>query len=164
MTYLASEYGTMVTTFGIEGETYNLVDGKVEYAKETEDLRNSDIARFDKEVGLGSYWFVGNDNYAIQMGQEPATSIRQMVEWASDKLAPRFEIEDIDPKSGSQARNLTKINTERVQALVAVIQSASEEEGRQIWDDFLASRENSGWQDIVDYRNEKIAENIEKLK
>ncbi|OTE89253.1 hypothetical protein B1K96_31035, partial [Escherichia coli] len=25
LTYLASEYGTMVTTFGIEGETYNLV-------------------------------------------------------------------------------------------------------------------------------------------
>lgn len=69
LTYLASEYGTMVTTFGIEGETYNLVDGVVEYSEETEALRNSDIARFDKEIGLGSYWFVGNDNYAIQMGQ-----------------------------------------------------------------------------------------------
>lgn len=164
LTYLASEYGTMVTTFGIEGETYNLVDGKVEYAKETEDLRNSDIARFDKEVGLGSYWFVSNDNYAIEKGQAPATSIRQMVEWASDKLAPRFETEDIDPKEGAQARNLTKINTERVQALVAVIQAGSEEEGRQIWDDFLTNRENSGWNDIVEHRNEKIAENIEKLK
>ena len=163
LTYLASEYGTMVTTFGIEGETYNLVDGVVEYSEETEALRNSDIARFDKEVGLGSYWFVGNDNYAIQMGQKPATSIRQMVEWSQDKLAPRFEIEDIDPRTGSEARNLTSINTARVQALVNFIQADSEEAGRQIWEDYLQERENNGWSAIVDYRNEKIAENIEKL-
>ncbi len=164
LTYLASEYGTMVATFGIEGETYNLVDGKAEYSEETEALRNADIARFDKEVGLGSYWFVANDNYAIQMGQKPATSIRQMVEWAQDKLAPRFEIEDIDPKDGSERRNLTKLNTDRVQALVGFIQAGSEEEGRQIWTDYLQNRENGGWDKINDYRNERIAENIKKLK
>lgn len=164
LTYLASEYGTMVTTFGVEGETYNLVDGKAVYSEQTEALRNSDIARFDKEVGLGSYWFVGNDNYAIQMGQQPATSIRQMVEWAQDKLAPRFEIEDIDPKTGSDARNLTKINTDRVQALVNFIQAGSEEEGRKIWEDYLQARENNGWDKIIEYRNERITENIEKLK
>lgn len=164
LTYLTSEYGTMVTTFGVEGETYNLVDGKVQYSEATEELRNSDIARFDKEVGLGSYWFVGNDNYAIQMGQEPATSIRQMVEWAQDKLAPRFEMEDIDPRTGSEARNLTKINTERVQALVSFIQAPTEEEGREVWDTYLQNRENSGWDKIVEYRNNKITENIDKLK
>lgn len=164
LTYLTSEYGTMVTTFGVEGETYSLVDGKVQYSEATEELRNSDIARFDKEVGLGSYWFVGNDNYAIQMGQEPATSIRQMVEWAQDKLAPRFKMEDIDPRTGSEARNLTKINTERVQALVSFIQAPTEEEGREVWDTYLQNRENSGWDKIVEYRNNKITENIDKLK
>lgn len=163
LTYLASEYGTMVSTFGIEGETYELVDGKVEYSKETEELRNSDIARFDKEVGLGSYWFIGNDNYAIEMGQKPATSIRQMVDWDQDKLAPRFEIEDIDPISGSEARNLTQLNTDRVQALVSFIQAETEQEGRQIWEDYLQARSNKGWENIVEYRNGKIAENIEKL-
>ncbi|MGO2696680.1 ABC transporter [Bavariicoccus seileri] len=164
LTYLASNYGTMVTTFGVEGETYNIVDGKVQYSEETEALRNSDIARFDKEVGLGSYWFVGNDNYAIQMGQQPATSIRQMVEWVSDKLEPRFEIEDIDPKDGSSARNLTKLNTERVQALVAFIQSPNEQEGKEVWQNYLDNRQNNGWDDIIKYRNEKIADNISKLE
>ncbi|MDY2550549.1 hypothetical protein ABE902_04620 [Enterococcus casseliflavus] len=86
-----------------------------------------------------------------------------MVEWSQDKLAPRFEIEDIDPRTGSEARNLTSINTARVQALVNFIQADSEEAGRQIWEDYLQERENNGWSAIVDYRNEKIAENIEKL-
>ena len=163
LTYLASEYGTMVAVFGVEGETYNLVDGQVEYTKETEDLRNSDIATFDKEVGIGNYWFVSNDNYANQMGQKPATSIREMVEWAQDKLAPRFEIEDIEPKEGSLNRNLVNLNNARVQALVAFIQSPDSETGKQVWQDYLDSRDSFGFQEIVEHRNAKIAENIAKL-
>jgi len=163
ITYLTSHYGTMVATFGVEGETYNIVDGQVEYSEETEALRNSDIARFDKEVGLGSYWFVLDDNYAIEMGQKPATSIRQMVEWAADKVAPRFETEDMNPTTGSEGRNLTQLNIARVQALAAYIQAPTAEEGRQIWEDYLASRENYGYSQILEYQNAKIAENLQKL-
>lgn len=163
ITYLTSQYGTMVATFGVEGETYNIVDGQVEYSEETEALRNSDIARFDKEVGLGSYWFVLDDNYAIEMGQKPATSIRQMVEWAADKVAPRFETEDMNPTTGSEGRNLTQLNIARVQALAAYIQAPTAEEGRQIWEDYLASRENYGYSQILEYQNAKIAENLQKL-
>lgn len=164
LTYLASQYGTMVTTFGVEGETYHLDDnGEVVYAEEIENLRNADIARFDKEVGLGSYWFVSNDNYALEKGAKPATSIRQMVEWGKDKAAPRFEIEDIDPKTGSEARSLTKMNTDRVQALVSYIQAKSPEEGKKIWDDFLKNRENNNFGKIKEYRDEKIKENKKKL-
>lgn len=163
ITYLTSQYGTMVATFGVEGETYNIVDGQVEYSEETEALRNSDIARFDKEVGLGSYWFVLDDNFAIEMGQKPATSIRQMVEWAADKVAPRFETEDMNPTTGSEGRNLTQLNIARVQALAAYIQAPTAEEGRQIWEDYLASRENYGYSQILEYQNAKIAENLQKL-
>lgn len=121
------------------------------------------IARFDKEVGLGSYWFVLDDNYAIEMGQKPATSIRQMVEWAADKVAPRFETEDMNPTTGSEGRNLTQLNIARVQALAAYIQAPTAEEGRQIWEDYLASRENYGYSQILEYQNAKIAENLQKL-
>lgn len=165
LTYLTSKYGNMVTTFGIEGETYELVDGKVEYAKETEELRNSDIAKFDKTVGLGSYWFTVDSAYTLSMGEEPATSIRQMVEWAGDKMETRFEIEDIDPTPGSSlARNLTTINTERVQAIVKVMEAKDEATGKQIWDDFLANRDNNNFEAITKERNEKMAENIDRLK
>lgn len=165
LTYLTSQYGNMVTTFGVEGETYNLVDGQAVYSEETEALRNSDIARFDKEVGLGSYWFAIDSAYTLSMGEKPATSIRDMVRWSDDKIASRFEIEDMDEAATSaQQRNITKINTERVQALVAVMQAGSEKEGQKVWEDFLASRKNNNWETIVDIRNDKIQDNIEKLK
>ena len=165
LTYMASEYGNMVTTFGIEGETYEIVDGKVEYAKETEELRNSDIAKFDKTVGLGSYWFAVDSAFTLSKGEEPATSIRQMVEWAGDKMAPRFEIEDIDPTPGtSLARNLTAINTERVQAIVKVLEAEDEAAGKKVWEDFLANRETNKFEEIKTERNKNMTENVEKLK
>lgn len=165
ITYLTSKYGNMVTTFGIEGETYDLVDGKVKYSKETEDLKNSDIAKFDKTVGLGSYWFTTDSAYTLSMGEEPATSIRQMVDWASDKMEPRFEIEDIDPTPGtSLARNLTTINTNRVQAIVKVFEAKTEKEGKEIWDAFLTSRDNDNFEAITKERNKNMEENINRLK
>lgn len=164
LTYLASEYGTMVTAFGVEDETYTMVDGQAVYTEDIEEIRNSDIAKFDKEIGFGSYWQVSNDNYAIEMGQKPSTSIRQMVEWAADKLAPRFEMEDIEPKTGTANRNLTKVNTERVQAIVNVIQASSEEEGQAIWNEFLESRNTNGWEEITEFRNERVKENLEKME
>lgn len=164
LTYMTSKYGTMVTAFGTEGKTYNMENNKAVFTEDTLNVRNNDIAKFDKEYGMGSYWQVGNDNYAIEMGQKPSKTIEQMVDWASDKLAPRFELEDINPKSGSSARNLTKINNQKVQALVSVIEAKSDKEGKKVWDDYLASRNNNGWDKIVDFQNDKVNENIKKLK
>ncbi len=165
LTYLTSKYGNMVATFGIEGETYELVDNKAVLSEETEALRNSDIAKFDKTVGLGSYWFTIDSAYTLSMGEEPATSIRQMVRWADDKLAPRFEIEEIDPTPGtSLARNLTTINTDRVQAIVKYLEATDEKAGKQVWDDFLASRDNNNFEKITKERNDKLADNVKKLK
>lgn len=164
LTYLASEYGTMVATFGVEGDTYEIKDNQAVLTEKTMKLRDTDSGAFDKEIGLGSYWQVSNENYAMEMGQKPAKPILQMIEWSSDKAAPRFEVENIDPKTDSAARNLTKIDVERVQAIVSVIQSSSESEGQKIWQDFLNNRDNNGWKEIVEYRNDGISENVKKLK
>lgn len=64
---------------------------------------------------------------------------------------------------GSEGRNLTQLNIARVQAIAAYIQAPSAEEGRQIWDDFLASRENYGYSQILEYQNAKIADNLKRL-
>src|SRR5699024_10093075 len=95
--------------------------------------------------------------------QVPATSIRQMVDHYNPYTAPRFELEDLDPKTGSEQRNLVQLNTARVQALAAYLQAGSAEEGRAVWDNYLASRDNYGYSQIVEYRNNKIAENLDRL-
>ncbi|KRM27629.1 type 2 periplasmic-binding domain-containing protein [Schleiferilactobacillus harbinensis] len=165
LTYMASKYGTMVTTFGVKDKTYTMKDGQAVLTPDVEALRNKDAATYDKKQGMGSYWEVADDPYAISMGEKPATTISQMVEWASNKVAPRFEVENIDPTPGTAlARNLTAINTDRVQTLVKVIKAGSKSEADKIWKDFLARRKNNNWDEIVKTRNEQVAKNIKKLK
>jgi len=164
LTYLVSEHGNMVNSFGIEKETYEMVDGKPVFNEAVADLRDHDFARYNKEIGTGTYWFVADAAFAIAMGEEAVAPIRDMVNWASQFAVSRFEMEDIEPEPGSRlARNLTTIDTERVQAIVAVIQAPDDETGKQIWQDFLESRHLDNWEDIVEYRNEKMAQNLEVL-
>lgn len=165
LTYLASHYGTMVATFGTEGTNYTLQDGKAVFTEATESLRNSDITTYDKKMGMGNYWFVSDDSYAIEKGQLPATSIRQMVEWANGKLESRFEIENVDPTPGTKlARNQTTIKTDKVQALVKLIKAKSSADAESIWKSYLSSRDNNGFKEITDYRNKQVKANIARLK
>lgn len=165
LTYLASKEGTMVSTFGVEGENYEMKDGKAVFMDETEKLRNTDIAKYDLKMGMGNYWFVSDDAYAISKGEQPATSIRQFVAWAKDKTQPRFQVEDIDPTPGTDlARSLTQVNTTRVQTLVKVIKSGSEADAKKTWNAFLKDRKNNKFTDITAYRNKQIASNLKKLK
>ncbi|MGX7418034.1 ABC transporter [Carnobacterium gallinarum] len=165
ITYLASEYGNMVQSFGIEGETYNLVDDKAVLTKEILDLKNNDFAAFNKEIGTDTYWFVADSSFAQGKGNEPSASIKDIVAWSSDKLEPRFETENIDPVAGTRmARDLTTMNTDRVQAIVAFIQAKDKKIGEKAWTDFMATRDNNGWKEITDTRNEAIKANNERLK
>lgn len=165
LTYMISDYGTMVTEFGVEGQTYTLDNnGKAVYTEATEQLRNTDFNKFQEVIGIGNYWLVSNENYAISKGLKPATTIRQMVAWSADKLAPRFELEDIDPSKGFMSRNLLKLNTSRVQAIVAFLQAPTSQAGRKIWQDYLKNRDKYHYQEILDYRNQQIAKNFEKMK
>lgn len=165
ITYLASKYGTMVATFGSEGTNYEMQNGKAVFKDATEKLRNTDIATYDQKMGMGNYWFVSDDAYAISKGEQPATSIRQFVAWAKDKTEPRFQVEDIDPTPGSDlARALTQINTERVQTLVKVIKSGSEADAKKTWNAFLKDRKNNKFDEITAYRNKKIASNLKRLQ
>ena len=50
-TYLQSEYGGILTTFGIEGETFQYDnDGKIELLPEVQEMKDNDSDRFKKSI------------------------------------------------------------------------------------------------------------------
>lgn len=53
--YLASEEGQILMNWGIEGEHYNVVDGKRVIPAEVQDRKINDNANFTKETGIGLY-------------------------------------------------------------------------------------------------------------
>ncbi|EHB59604.1 MULTISPECIES: ABC transporter substrate-binding protein [Paenibacillus] len=53
--YLASEEGQILMNWGIEGEHYNVVDGKRVIPEEVQERKTYDNANFTKETGIGLY-------------------------------------------------------------------------------------------------------------
>lgn len=53
--YLASEEGQVLMNWGIEGEHYNVVDGKRVIPEDVQERKTYDNANFTKETGIGLY-------------------------------------------------------------------------------------------------------------
>ncbi|MFB8535230.1 hypothetical protein ACFC6Q_05270 [Enterococcus gallinarum] len=152
--------------FGIEGETFQYDnDGKIELLPEVQEMKDNDSDRFKKEYRLSEFIFFGHDKYQSMASESTQTpALIQPREWGEGKLYPHFILENIDPSSGTQeARNLSAINTNWYTTLVCLIRSSSEEEFDQVISSYSTFLDQNGWSDIEAIRNEKIAENKEKL-
>lgn len=165
-TYLQSEYGNILTTFGIEGETFQYdAEGKIELLPEVQEMKDNDADRFKKEYRLSEFIFFGHDKYQAMASTTTQTpALIQPREWGEGKLYPHFILENINPDSGTQeARNLSAIDTNWYTTMVSLIRSSSDEEFNQILKNYESFLDQNGWSDIEKIRNEKMAENKEKL-
>ncbi len=165
-TYLISDYGRMLTSYGIEGEHYTLdSNGMAVVSDEVNKLKNEDPDRYDKELRFDDVWMFMVDSFRVKHGYIQETeAVQQPFEWSAKYLKPRFEMDSIEPKAGTKEyRNLTNINTNFATTILGMVRSSDDEEFNQLWQDFLKYRDSKGWNDIVAIMNENIAKNMKKL-
>ena len=60
--YLISEEGQKLTYLGVEGETYDTVDGKIVLKEEVNDLLNRDRNEYDRIYGADNAYWMFQDN------------------------------------------------------------------------------------------------------
>ncbi|HWT74011.1 MAG TPA: hypothetical protein VN258_04720 [Mobilitalea sp.] len=163
-TYLLSDEAGVLTTYGVEGETYKVNDaGKYELLPEVKDMQQSDNDKFKKVYRLGEFCLFGHDRYKA-LGADQIESIKQMQEWGTGKLKTMFAIENIDPDAGTaEARNLSAILTNWNTTLVGMMRAKDDADFDKILNDFKKFRDDNNWDNIVKVRNEKMARNREKL-
>ena len=163
-TYLLSDEAGILTTFGVEGETYQVnAEGKYELLPEAKDMQQTDNDKFKKVYRLGEFCLFGHDRYKA-LGSDQIESIKQMQEWGTGKLKTMFVIENIDPDAGTEeARNLSSIMTKWNTTLVGMLRAGDDATFDQLLSDFKKFREDNKWNNIVNVRNEKMTKNREKL-
>ncbi len=165
-TYLLSDEGQYLTTYGVEGETYELnEDGKAVFLPEVEAIRNENADLFKTEYRMGEFWFFGHDLFSIENGASQRNpAIEQIQDWSSEYLKPQFLIENTDPEPGSaEARNLVNINTTWATTLASLIQAPTETDFDNIIAEFETYLDNTGFEEISAIKTEKIKANAEKL-
>lgn len=163
-TYLLSDEAGILTTFGVEGETYKInAEGKYELLPEVKDMQQNDNDKFKKVYRLGEFCLFGHDRYKL-LGTDQIESIKQMQDWGTGKLKTQFSIENIDPDAGSaEARSLSAITTNWKTTLVSLIRAKDDASFDKTLNDYKKFREDNNWADIIKVRNEKMLKNKEKL-
>lgn len=164
-TYLLSEEGQILTTYGIENETYTInAEGKYELLPEVKEMMVNDNDRYKKEYRLGEFIFFGHDKYKSLSDDAYPESIKQMQEWGAGKLVPHFILENTDPDVGSaEARSYSALKTEWVTALTSMLRATDDNAFDEALESYKQFREDNNWEDIVKIKDEKMLNNAEKL-
>ncbi|MCU9613063.1 sugar ABC transporter substrate-binding protein [Caldibacillus lycopersici] len=165
-TYLLSDEGQYLTTFGVEGETFEFnEDGKAVLLPEVTKLQAENPDEYKTKYRMGEFWFFGHDTFKVEHGvSEPLESVDQIKEWGTPYLKPQFLIENIDPDQGTaEARSLTNINAQWATTLATLLRAGNDDQFNQILDDYRKFLDDNNFDAIVDIRNEKMEQNKEKL-
>lgn len=165
-TYLLSEEGQYLTTFGVEDETFEFnEDGKATLLPEVAKLQQDNPDEYKTKYRLGEFWFFGHDTFKVQHGEvEPLESTEQIQAWGTPYLKPQFVIENIDPDQGTaEARSLTNINSQWSTTLATLLRVKNDEQFDQVLNDYKKFLDGNNFDSIVKVRNEKMEKNIEKL-
>lgn len=165
-TYLLSDEGQYLTTFGVEGETFDFNEnGKAVLHEDVLQMRNDNPEEYKKSYRLGEFWFFGHDGFALEHGEnEASVAVDQIQKWTKGKLKPQFLIENINPDQGTaEARSLVNIDSTWATTLASMIRAKDDREFDRLIDEYETFLETNNFAAVEAIRNEKMNENREKL-
>ncbi|MFT8639323.1 sugar ABC transporter substrate-binding protein [Bifidobacterium sp.] len=164
--YLLSDYGQMLTNFGIEGKTYTKnADGTVSWTAEADKIRLNDPDKWQTDYRMGEFVLFGHDRYKALNKASFVDAITQMQKWGQSYLTPEFQIENIQPDTGSsEARALTAIQTNWSTTMVSLIRADSESGFQSILAKYKQFQKSNSIDAINKIRDQKIKANVVRLK
>lgn len=164
LTYLISDEGQMTTYLGVEGVTYDMIDGKPVVREEVLELANSDRQAYDRKYGAdNTYWMLQDNARQLAWAQNSDSPNDQLEEWTypySQYLA-QYEINfDRNSDAGDADVNIKKLWS---LTLPELLLAPTEEEFDRIFDEFVKEREKLGFDLVMEESTRQLKYNKEKL-
>ncbi len=159
LTYMLSEEGQRDIFLGVEGETYEVVDGIPQLKQEMLDLMNSDAEAFATQYGLvDTYWMLRNSVIVDQWRPESPSYITAMSDWADEHAYYDGGIyNNLAPTGDSDAAvAATRIDQRWQEVVPELITAASEDEFDSIFAEFLEDRESYNYTLVVQYEQDLL--------
>ena len=164
LSYLLSEKGQKITYLGIEGVTYDVVEGKYVVKPEVRQLLNTDRVRYDMLYGAdNAYWMLQNTAMQLKWRETSEEYLRQTEEWTYPytHYMGQYEVTyRADTEAGNCYKKIKKLWSEVLQQLLL---APSEEEFDRILEEYIAEREALGYDIVVQEASGQIQESKKKL-
>lgn len=166
ISYMTDYEGRMANTFGVEGVTYTMVDGKPEYTQEYLDVKANDTEKAQKDYGVSNLYWFGQDAFEIEMGTLDGHPLHDIFAFFNKyNSVPDYESDGID--SGLEenlSRDNQKIAIETTFQLISAIRAPEGEDLTQYFDAIEKAKADNNYPAIEEAMNANIQKNIERLK
>lgn len=162
--YLLSEYGQMRTSLGVEGETYDIIDGKYVVRPDVQKLLNTDREKYDKLYGAAStYWMLQDTIMEKKWTSGFQEPIKQMADWTM-QYATYLGQYDIFVDSESEV-GLAKERTDKLWGMTIkqLLLAESDEEFDEIFEQYRKERDKMGWSLLMEESTRQMNENKKRL-
>lgn len=162
--YLLSEQGQLRVFLGVEGETFDYVDGKPVVKEGVSELLNTDRAEYNKKYGADNmYWMLQNNVMQLKWAQEPAKPLRQIMEWSYRYAVYNGQYDSFLPGESKEAYMENRIVELWSETLPRLLLAESEERFDEIFAGFLEQRDACGFREVQEAKTELMRKAKEKL-
>lgn len=164
MDYMLSEQGQLRVYLGVEGETFDYVEGKPVLKEEVKEVLNTNRAKHDRIYGADNTYWMFQDNVMQQKWQqEEPEPLAQLREWSYRYAVYNGQYDSFFPLDSEEAYIDTKILTLWSETLPQLLLADSEEEFDRIFAEYLEIRDAYGFDKLVQAKNELMKQAKEKL-
>ncbi len=162
--FLMSEEGQKLTYLGVEGETYDVIDGKVELKEEVKKLLSTDRQAYDALYGADNqYWMLQKNVMQLQWGIGLEEPLKQMEEWTYP-YATYLGQYDVTIREDSELGRINSANRNLWgRTLPQLLLAGSDEEFDEILASYVKEREALGYEKLMAEETRQMQENKKRL-
>lgn len=137
--YLMSEHGQHMTYLGVEGVTWDYVDGVETMKPEVRELLNSDRAAYDDKYGADSaYWMFMDSAMSLKWAVPAGEPLGQLEEWTYPYVMSTTQYDVTLPIDTDETDIQAKVDNEWGVVLPQLLLAESDAEFDKIWNEFIS--------------------------
>lgn len=162
--YLLSEHGQMVTYLGVEGETYDVVDGEYVLKDDVLEILNTNREEYDRLYGADfTYWMLQDMAMETRWKSRYQEPIKQLAEWTMQYATyiGQYEIAvDSNSEVGIAVEKTDRLWSTTIKELLL---AESEEDFDEILAEYVKKRDEMGWNLVMEEKTRQMKENKKRL-
>lgn len=164
LSYFMSEHGQKTIYLGVEGITYDMVEGQPVIKPEVKELLNTNRAEYDRIYGADdAYWMLQDNVMQLEWHGDPEGPGAQLERWTYPYTyyLGQYEIDfETNTRAGNADLNIKKLWS---QILPKLLLAKSEEEFDSLMQEFVEKREGMGYDVVVEESERQIKAAKERL-
>jgi len=162
--YLISEEGQKLVYLGVEGITYDMVDGKPVIKSEVLKLLNTDRKSYDQIYGADdAYWMLQDNVMQLKWKTNNVSPTTQLEEWTYQYARYTGQYDVILPADTEDAYIDSQVKALWADTLQQLLLAESDEEFDRILEEYKSARVELGYDGLQEKRYQYVVKAKEKL-